>query len=45
MIRALAGRGAEYNYERFVVNVDYSRTVSDITSELLRMICENLNEL
>ena len=45
MIRSLAGRGTEYDYERFVVDVDYSRSVADITSELLTSICDNLNEL
>ena len=45
MIRSLAGRGEEYDYERFVINVDYSRPVPDITSDLLRLICENLDEL
>ena len=45
MIRSLAGRGEEYDYERFVINVDYSRPVPDITSNLLRLICENLDQL
>ncbi len=45
VIQRLAGRGPVYDYRDYVINVDYSRRISDITNELMNKICSNMNNL